>query len=194
MWVLVAVAGAAVLVWVGVEGTGVFVRVAVGRARVLVLVAVGGTDVCVRVVVGVGGTGVLVRVRVGVDATTAVEALRARVVDPLRLPEGTHRVLISPAGALSYVPFALLLGGRDVAYVPSGTTYGLLLADAGRRGDGVLALGSPRLVYVSCDVPTLARDARALIDAGYRIGELRLFDLFPNTAHVESVAVFDRDS
>ena len=56
---------------------------------------------------------------------------------------------------------------------------------------GVVNLRSPRVVYVSCDVPTLARDARVLMDAGYRVAEIVLFDLFPNTAHVESVTVFE---
>jgi 23S rRNA (uracil1939-C5)-methyltransferase len=54
----------------------------------------------------------------------------------------------------------------------------------------VLALKSPRVVYVSCDVATLARDARIIVDAGYRIDSLRAFDLFPNTAHVETVISF----
>ena len=56
---------------------------------------------------------------------------------------------------------------------------------------GIVALRAPRLVYVSCDVPTLARDTRALVDGGYGLSELRAFDLFPNTAHVETVATFD---
>jgi 23S rRNA (uracil1939-C5)-methyltransferase len=55
---------------------------------------------------------------------------------------------------------------------------------------GLLALTPSRLVYVSCDVATLARDSRALLDAGYGLTELIGFDLFPNTAHVEMVAVF----
>ena len=55
---------------------------------------------------------------------------------------------------------------------------------------GIIRHGPWRIVYVSCDVATLARDARMLIDAGYQLGELTGFDLFPNTAHVESVAVF----
>jgi 23S rRNA (uracil1939-C5)-methyltransferase len=55
-----------------------------------------------------------------------------------------------------------------------------------------VALGAPRLVYVSCDVATLARDARVLGDAGYALQRLDGFDLFPNTPHVETVAVFDR--
>jgi 23S rRNA (uracil1939-C5)-methyltransferase len=53
-------------------------------------------------------------------------------------------------------------------------------------------LASPRLVYVSCDPPTLARDTRRLLDAGYRLLSVRAFDLFPNTPHVESLAVFER--
>jgi 23S rRNA (uracil1939-C5)-methyltransferase len=59
-------------------------------------------------------------------------------------------------------------------------------------GDRLARLQAPRLVYVSCDPPTLARDARRLLDAGYRLTSLRAFDLFPNTPHVESLAVFDR--
>jgi CHAT domain-containing protein len=50
---------------------------------------------------------------------------------------------VSPDGELSYVPFALLLGRREVAYVPSGTTHLLLQREAARRGEGVLALGDP---------------------------------------------------
>jgi 23S rRNA (uracil1939-C5)-methyltransferase len=53
-------------------------------------------------------------------------------------------------------------------------------------------LGAPAFVYVSCDVATLARDARLLVDAGYRMVSMRAFDLFPNTAHVETVIAFAR--
>jgi 23S rRNA (uracil1939-C5)-methyltransferase len=55
-----------------------------------------------------------------------------------------------------------------------------------------IELGAPSFVYVSCDVATLARDARVLVDAGYRIASARAFDLFPNTAHVETVIAFAR--
>jgi 23S rRNA (uracil1939-C5)-methyltransferase len=57
--------------------------------------------------------------------------------------------------------------------------------------DGVTASRARRLVYVSCDVATLARDARRLVDAGYAITHIEAFDLFPNTPHVETVVVFD---
>jgi 23S rRNA (uracil1939-C5)-methyltransferase len=57
---------------------------------------------------------------------------------------------------------------------------------------GVIRLKAARLVYVSCDIATLARDARVLLDAGYRIVSAQAFDLFPNTAHVETVIAFAR--
>lgn len=56
----------------------------------------------------------------------------------------------------------------------------------------IIRLGPPRIVYVSCDVATFARDTRALVDAGYRLDSLRGIDLFPNTAHVETIASFSR--
>jgi 23S rRNA (uracil1939-C5)-methyltransferase len=59
--------------------------------------------------------------------------------------------------------------------------------------DGLLPLRARRIVYVSCDVATLARDARRIVDAGYTIARADGFDLFPNTPHVETVVVFDRN-
>ena len=58
--------------------------------------------------------------------------------------------------------------------------------------DGIIRLGARRIVYVSCDVATLARDARRLVDSGYAIARADAFDLFPNTPHVETVVVFQR--
>ena len=56
--------------------------------------------------------------------------------------------------------------------------------------DGLLRLRAGRLIYVSCDPATLARDARRLVDAGYVIERADAFDLFPNTPHVETVTLF----
>lgn len=56
----------------------------------------------------------------------------------------------------------------------------------------VLALDAPRLLYVSCEPATLARDARRLTEAGYRVTRLQSFDFFPQTAHVETLVELSR--
>ena len=50
-------------------------------------------------------------------------------------------------------------------------------------------LGAGRIVYLSCDPATWARDLRAICESGYRIEHLEGFDLFPQTHHVEALAV-----
>ena len=58
----------------------------------------------------------------------------------------------------------------------------------GERVARMLAtLGAPRVVYVSCDPATLARDLKILIESGYRMEQLHLVDLFPQTCHLETV-------
>jgi 23S rRNA (uracil1939-C5)-methyltransferase len=61
----------------------------------------------------------------------------------------------------------------------------------GGLGDQVARLlagvKAPRLTYVSCDPATLARDLVPLQAAGYRVDEVHLVDLFPQTYHLETV-------
>ncbi len=51
----------------------------------------------------------------------------------------------------------------------------------------IARLAPPRITYVSCDPPTLARDLAAFANAGYEISRIHLFDLFPQTFHMEAV-------
>jgi 23S rRNA (uracil1939-C5)-methyltransferase len=73
-----------------------------------------------------------------------------------------------------------------------------VILDPPRTGAGpavVEALAARRpgaIVYVSCDPPTLGRDLRDLIGRGYLLEDLRAFDLFPDTFHIETVAVLRR--
>ena len=56
-----------------------------------------------------------------------------------------------------------------------------------------LAHNGPELAaYVSCDPATLARDTRILLNGGYKLDELSLYDFYPQTAHIESLAIFSR--
>jgi 23S rRNA (uracil1939-C5)-methyltransferase len=74
----------------------------------------------------------------------------------------------------------------------------LIVLDPPRAGAGkavirsLVELGAPRVRYVSCDPATLARDLALLLAAGYHIEEAHLFDLFPQTFHIESVMLLAR--
>ena len=74
------------------------------------------------------------------DPAAALARLRDLVVRPLGLPKDTKRLLVSPEGPLSYVPFAALAPDLVVAYESSGSTYGVLREEKEKRGEQVLAL------------------------------------------------------
>jgi len=74
-----------------------------------------------------------------------------------------------------------------------------ILLDPARSGaadvvEHIERLGAERIVYVSCHPGTLARDAGQLVEQhGYRLEAAGIIDMFPHTAHVESIAVFDKN-
>ncbi len=76
--------------------------------------------------------------------------------------------------------------------------FDLILLDPPRTGADALIAQLPtrgvrRIVYVSCHPGSLARDAALLVNEhGYRLSAAGAMDMFPHTAHVESIAVFDR--
>ena len=58
----------------------------------------------------------------------------------------------------------------------------------------LLECEAPRIVYVSCNPTTLAPNAAQLVEAGYTLRRVKPVDLFPQTPHVEAVAVFERST
>jgi 23S rRNA (uracil1939-C5)-methyltransferase len=76
----------------------------------------------------------------------------------------------------------------------------LVVMDPPRAGVGaevcalLARLKAAELVYVSCDPVTLSRDLRAMVDSGYTLVELHMIDMFPQTFHIEAVAVLKRES
>jgi 23S rRNA (uracil1939-C5)-methyltransferase len=75
---------------------------------------------------------------------------------------------------------------------------GLIVMDPPRAGVGtevcglIARLKTPEVVYVSCDPATLSRDLREMVNSGYKIDQLHLVDMFPQTFHQETVAVLRR--
>ena len=72
----------------------------------------------------------------------------------------------------------------------------MIVADPPRSGLGkvtaaIAALGPARIVYVSCDPATLARDVKVLSGAGYRLSGAEPVDLFPHTFHIETVCTLE---
>ncbi|MDN6633560.1 MAG: 23S rRNA (uracil(1939)-C(5))-methyltransferase RlmD, partial [Enterobacterales bacterium] len=65
-------------------------------------------------------------------------------------------------------------------------------ARAGAAGvmDHIVKLAPQKVVYVSCNPTTLARDSQILIAAGYQMARVRMLDMFPHTGHLESMALF----
>ncbi len=74
-----------------------------------------------------------------------------------------------------------------------------VVIDPSRQGCGVPTLDAlvaaevPRIAYVSCEPSTLARDLRVLVDGGYRVAHVQPVDLFPQTFHIECVAILRRE-
>ena len=123
----------------------------------------------------------------GVRRITAVEGDRSSVGDLAR-----NAAQYDSSITVEHMAVERYLERRDAA-LPN-----TILLDPPRTGispeamTGVLRLKPPHIVYLSCDLATVARDTKRFVDAGYALRHIEAFDLFPNTAHVETLVVLSR--
>ena len=91
-----------------------------------------------------------------------------------------------------------VVGARVDRWLRTAVHADVVVLDPPRKGAGrdvvsrLAATGARAIVYVACDPAALGRDAATLIALGYHLDDVRAFDLFPMTAHVECVALFTR--
>jgi 23S rRNA (uracil1939-C5)-methyltransferase len=109
--------------------------------------------------------------------------------DPIAVEAG--RANATRAGLMTATFRAARVTEALRAFAPG--TFDAVVLDPPRAGAadavaGVAALRPPRVVYVSCDPSTLARDVRAFLARGYRLGHVQPVDLFPQTYHIETAA------
>lgn len=93
-------------------------------------------------------------------------------------------------------------GSADAWAKGNKNRYGFIIADPPREGlsQGVRAWlcaqggapDAPVFAYVSCNPATLVRDSAALVKSGYALSSLAFYDFYPQTPHIESLAVFQR--
>ena len=83
-------------------------------------------------------------------------------------------------------------------YEKNHVTADVIVVDPPRKGleqavmDTMLRMAPRRIVYVSCNPATLARDLRYLLDGGYRLKKVRCCDMFPHASHVETVCLLSK--
>jgi tRNA/tmRNA/rRNA uracil-C5-methylase (TrmA/RlmC/RlmD family) len=120
------------------------------------------------------------RVTVVESAAGGVAAARANLAD-------LRGIEVVPARVEAALARRRITGPVDVVVLDPPRT------GAGARVvDGIVAAGPRAVAYVACDPAALARDVAAFAGRGYRLEELRAFDLFPMTHHVECVALLVR--
>nr|WP_253074262.1 23S rRNA (uracil(1939)-C(5))-methyltransferase RlmD [Paraburkholderia sabiae] len=170
-------------------------RVLVGRA--LRLLAPAKTDRVLDLFCGIGNfTLPLARISREVVGIEGSEVLTSRALDNAKengvdshtsfACRNLFEVTADDIRALGHFDKYLIDPPREGALAVSKA-----LADIAQSGEGPLP---KRIVYVSCNPATLARDAGLLVhEAGYRLKGAGVVNMFPHTSHVESIALFERD-
>ncbi|MEC0093434.1 23S rRNA (uracil(1939)-C(5))-methyltransferase RlmD [Paenibacillus macquariensis] len=152
---------------------------------------------------GLTGAETVIDAYCGIGTISLFLAQHAKQVYGVEIvPEAIEDAKVNAAlNGMTNVEFAV---GASEDVIPrwkeQGITPDVIVVDPPRKGcdprllETILAMQPERIVYVSCNPSTLARDLRVLEDGGYRTVEVQPVDMFPHTVHVESVALLVRNS
>jgi 23S rRNA (uracil1939-C5)-methyltransferase len=107
---------------------------------------------------------------------------------------------IHPAGVSDKARILRMPVSRALETRALGNEADIVVVDPPRLGlehavlEGIVVLNPRRIIYVSCDPSTLARDLKRLVQRGYELKRVVPLDLFPQTYHIESVTLMERSS
>jgi 23S rRNA (uracil1939-C5)-methyltransferase len=151
--------------------------------KALEYAALSGDEVVIDAYCGIGTISLFLAQRAG--QVYGVEIVEEAIADARKNAElnGMTNVQFEAGPAEVVLP----------AWTRQGVKPDVIVVDPPRKGcepsllETILELQPRRVVYVSCNASTLARDLRVLVDGGYRVAEVQPVDMFPHTVHVESV-------
>ena len=130
----------------------------------------------------------------GVGTLSLLFAKQAgKVIGVESVPEAIEDALEN--GRINQIQNAEFILGRSEEWIKTSPPIDLVLLNPPRKGadpaflEGIGKLSPKTLIYISCDMATLARDLNLLKIMGYRIEKVQPFDMFPQTAHVECVVL-----
>lgn len=156
--------------------------------KALEYVALTGEETVLDLYCGVGTIGLYCASRA--KKVIGIESVKAAVIDANR------------NAVINGIVNAEFICGRAEEELPKlvaqGVTADVIILDPPRAGcdpallDAVVQARPDRIVYVSCDPATLARDIKILSDKGYRFIEAQPVDMFPHTGHVEVIILLQR--
>ena len=179
-----------------------------------------GREICLDVSVFFQSNAAMLEVLLRTLKDTANKADRSRPMADLYCGLGTFAAFLGGGfpgiDLMEYNAQALALARKNIDSTGSGRparyfnirdtdwaaehrgAYGFIVADPPRHGLApqltawLVEKGPPLLAYVSCNPAALARDSAILCRNGYRLSGLAFYDFYPHTAHIESLAVFDK--